>query len=254
MTSASRSDDLFVPGNPTEPLGRGVWLPIVGGALRGNRWCPASGGKLLRVLLGTYEPEQTSLFLQQIGPGDVVVDIGAACGYYTLLSSRLVGKAGRVVAFEPDPKNAAYLRRHVSANRLRQAMVLQMALSDNAGKARFGGGCGTGTGRLCDEGAYDVTVRRLDDVATQLQLAPTHLKIDVEGAELNVLRGGEQTIRRYQPTIFLSTHPGIVSTVHDDCCDLLTRWGYQLQPILGGELARSTEVLAVKRGVRRLAA
>lgn len=229
-------------------------LPILGGALRGHRWCPASGGKLLRVLLGTYEKEQTSLFLRHIGPGDVVLDIGAACGYYTLLASKLVGKAGRIVAFEPDPKNAGYLRRHVSANHLSQATILQLALSDNSGTARFGGGSGTGTGRLCDEGAYDVTVRRLDDIAAQLQVAPTHLKIDVEGAELSVLRGGEQTIRRHQPTIFLSTHPGMVKRVHADCCDLLARWGYELRPILGGELARSTEVLAMKRGAQRRAA
>jgi len=254
MPKANRTSLEPTATTSSESFGRGVWLPIVGGALRGNRWCPASGGKLLRVLLGTYEKEQTSLFLERIRPGDVVLDIGAACGYYTLLAAKLVGKGGRIVSFEPDPKNAAYLRRHVSANQLSQAMVLQMALSDNSGQARFGGGSGSGTGRLCDGGAYDVTVRRLDDVAAQLQLAPTHLKIDVEGAELAVLRGGEQTIRRCMPTIFLSTHPGIVKTVHADCCDLLTRWGYDLQPILGGELARSTEVLAVRREASRRAA
>jgi FkbM family methyltransferase len=254
MPATDPSISTPAPVRPSLGVGRQLWLPIVGGPLRGQRWCPASGGKLMRVLLGTYEQEQSSLFLKHIGPGDVVIDIGAACGYYTLLASKLVGKAGRVVSFEPDPKNSSYLRRHVAANELQQATILQLALSDNSGKARFGGGSGTGTGRLCDEGAYDVTVRRLDDIAAQLQLAPTHLKIDVEGAELSVLRGGEQTIRRYLPKIFLSTHPGIVKSVHADCCDLLTRWGYDLQPILGGELARSTEVLAISRAAQRLAA
>ena len=254
MSKASPSTTSSAERKSNARMGSGIWLPIVGGALRGKRWCPASGGKLMRVLLGTYEQEQTALFLSHIQPGDVVLDIGAACGYYTLLASKLVGKAGRIVSFEPDPKNAAYLRRHVSANHLSQAMVLQMALSDNSGQARFGGGSGTGTGRLCDEGAYDVTVRRLDDIASQLQLAPTHLKIDVEGAELSVLRGGEQTIRRHQPMIFLSTHPGIVKSVHADCCDLLARWGYELKPILGGSLERSTEVLAVRRNAERRAA
>lgn len=235
-------------------FGRRLWLPILGGALRGQRWCPASGGKLMRVLMGTYEKEQTELFREKIGPGDVVFDIGAHCGYYTLLASKLVGRTGRVVSFEPDPVNASYLQQHVSANHLRQAMVLQLALSDNSGKARFGGGSGTGTGRLCDDGAYDVTVRRLDDLAVQLQLAPTHLKIDVEGAELAVLRGGEQTITRYMPTIFLSTHGGPTQGIHAACCDLLTRWGYELKPILGTDVTRCSEVLAVKRAAQTKAA
>jgi FkbM family methyltransferase len=252
MSAALSTNESLAPG-ASHGLGQRMWLPIVGGALRGHRWCPASGGKLMRVLMGTYEREQSSLFLEYIGPGSIVFDIGAACGYYTLLAAKLAGSTGKVVAFEPDPTNAAYLQRHVTANGLRQATVLQMALSNNSGQARFGGGSGSGTGRLCDGGAFDVTVRRLDDIAAQLRLAPTHLKIDVEGAELNVLRGGEQTILAHRPLIFLSTHPGIVPSVHRDCCDLLTRWGYELQPIVGDSLSNTTEVLAIGRTAMRQA-
>ncbi len=236
------------------PLSRRFWLPIVQGPLRGARWCPASGGKVVRVLAGSYEREQTALFMQHVRRGDVFLDIGAACGYYTLLAGRRVGPTGRIVAFEPDPQNADFLQRHIALTRLRQTTVLQMALSQNSGRARFGGGTGTGTGRLCDNGAFDVTVRRLDDVAAQMHLAPTHLKIDVEGAELQVLRGGEQTIRAYRPMLFLSLHPDAAPNLREDCCDLLTRWGYHLQPILGSDLATTTELLATASQPARAAA
>ena len=243
-----------VPADVRRPLARRLWLPIVQGPLRGQRWCPASGGKLVRVLMGTYEKEQTALFLQSVRRGDVVLDIGAACGYYTLLAAQLTGPTGRVVSFEPDPRNVAFLQQHVTLNRLPQTTVLQLALAEQSGRARFGGGTGTGTGRLCDNGAFDVTVRRLDDIAAQLNLSPTHLKIDVEGAELQVLRGGEQTIRTQRPTLFLSLHPAAAPNLRENCYDLLARWGYDLQPILGDDLAKSTELFVTPRDAKRAAA
>src|SRR6185436_73774 len=177
------------------PRARGFSVPFVVGPLRGNWWQLASGGKITRLLLGTYEPEQSGLFGQHIRPGDVVLDIGAAVGYYTLLSAKLVGSSGRVVSFEPDSTNLQFLRSHVEQNRLEQVTILPIALANETGTARFGGGTGTGTGRLCENGVDQVAVRRLDDVAAELDLRPQHLKIDVEGAEMAVLRGGEQTIK-----------------------------------------------------------
>lgn len=224
-----------------------LWAPVLSGPLKGFSWRLTSRGKILRVLFGSYEREQTALFQQYIRSGDCVLDIGAASGYYSLLSARLVGQVGRVVAFEPDARNLHVLKSHLSANRLSCVTVRDCALSDQTGVVRFGGGTGSGTGRICDSGVAEVTTRRLDDVADEMQLHPTHLKIDVEGAELAVLRGGERTIRRCRPVLFLSTHPSIVPTVHDDCCRLLTAWNYELRPILGGDLARTTEVLALPR-------
>src|SRR5687768_5648057 len=92
----------------TSTRSRGFAVPFVVGPLRGNWWQLASGGKLARLLLGTYEPEQSGLFRTHIRPGDQVLDIGAAAGYYTLLSAKLVGTSGRVVSFEPDPNNLQF--------------------------------------------------------------------------------------------------------------------------------------------------
>jgi len=228
------------------PRARGLSLPFVVGPLRGNWWQLASGGKITRLLLGTYEPEQSGLFRQHIRPGDQVLDIGAAAGYYTLLSAKLVGTAGSVVSFEPDPSNLQFLRSHVSQNRLGQVTILPIALADETGTARFGGGTGTGTGRLCENGVDQVAVRRLDDVAAEMDLRPQHLKIDVEGAEVAVLGGGERTIKTHRPTIFLSTHDKVVPGIHRRCCELLINWGYRLSPITGESLDDASELFCTR--------
>ncbi|HLM66817.1 MAG TPA: FkbM family methyltransferase, partial [Longimicrobium sp.] len=174
-------------------------LPIVGGRLRGRWWDPASRGKVLRILNGTYEPEQTRLFEQHIRPGGTVLDVGANVGYYTLLASVLAGDAGRVHAFEPEPRNAEFLRRHAAINRRANVTVRQAAVSDRAGTARFDFGSGSGTGRLAHAGAIEVRTLRLDDYCTEHGLAPTAVKIDVEGAEVAVLEGARGMLERYRP-------------------------------------------------------
>ena len=140
-------------------------VPIPQGRMRGMFWAPASGGKILRVLLGSYEREQTELFAKLVGPGSTVLDIGAHVGYYTLLAARLMRGQGKVVAFEPDPKNAAFLRRHVSANRAARTIVdvEQAAVGATNGSVRFSLGTGSGTGHVSAEGPIEVRMIKLDD-------------------------------------------------------------------------------------------
>ena len=101
-------------------------LRILRGSLRGKQWLAESGGKVLRVLGGTYEPEQTRAFEELVKPGDTVLDVGAHVGYYTLLSSVLVGASGRVFAFEPNPRNYHYLDQHVYLNRCRNVTTVPL--------------------------------------------------------------------------------------------------------------------------------
>jgi len=216
-------------------------LPIVFGPLRGYGWLPASGGKLLRILLGTYEREQTNLFQELVGPGSYVLDVGAAHGYYTLLAGHLAGPTGQVISFEPDRENAAFLREHVTVNSLDHVSIHEWAIGDCEGRMRFGAGTGTGTGRFCESGDKEVRVRRLDDIFADDSFLPNHIKIDVEGAEVAVLRGGSRLIKKTMPTIFLSTHG---AEVHAECCRLLTNWGYTLAPIVGDDIATTSEILA----------
>ncbi len=217
-------------------------LPIVRGRLRGRWWLPASRGKVLRILGGSYEPEQTHLFETHVGQGATVLDVGAHVGYYTLLSATLAGSAGRVVAFEPNPANAAFLRRHVEMNGFCTVRVDQAAVSDRAGTARFEFGSGSGTGHLAEDGPVMVRTVTVDDVCGEHGLVPAAIKIDVEGAEAAVLRGAAETLGRARPVVFLSTHG---AGVHHTCLGLLRDAGYRLFPILGGDVETTAEVLAL---------
>jgi FkbM family methyltransferase len=194
-------------------------LPILRGPLAGKKWLIASR---INFFWGNYEPEQTGAFQRTIRPGDVVFDVGAHYGYYTLLSSALVGPAGKVFAFEPSPGNIPRLQKHIRINHCDNVAVLEVALSDHEGTARFDNQAGSGTGHLSSEGRIEVPITSFDALSSRLP-PPNVLKIDCEGAEVEVLKGGEKTISSAKPTIFLSTHGDALKQA---CFDLLERWGY----------------------------
>ena len=215
-------------------------LPIVRGPLRGKWWLPQSRGKILRILGGTYEPEQTQLFQQRVPAGSVVFDVGAHVGYYTVLSAVLTCPEGRVFAFEPNPANHSFLQRHVALNRLGNVTIENAAAADRNGTAPFAFGTGSGTGRLDSGGTLHVRTVRLDDFCSEHGVHPQFLKIDVEGAELDVLRGAAATITANHPVIFLSTHG---PQVHADCLAWLREREYRLDPVAGDDLTSASEVL-----------
>ncbi len=224
-----------------------VHLPILKGLLRGRWWNPASPGKLFRVLLGTYEPRQTQAFVEQIRPGSVVFDIGAHVGYYTLLSQKLVGAAGEVVAFEPEIRNFRFLSDHVLTNGLSGVSMHQLAVGARRGHSTFRLGSGSGTGHLIAEAPAAlsdsvVSVVAVDEFVAEEKIQPTHMKIDVEGFEVEVLRGARNTLETLRPTLFLSTHG---PRIHSACCQLLRLIGYQLAPLSGDDLENCTEVLCL---------
>jgi FkbM family methyltransferase len=198
---------------------KGVTFPILRGPLAGKKWLLASRSNFF---WGTYEPEQTQAFQKIIRPGDVVFDVGAHYGYYTLLSSALTGPQGKVFAFEPSPGNIPRLRKHLDINHCNNVIVLELALSDHEGTARFDNQAGSGTGHLATDGRIEVKITSLDIISSRLPV-PNVLKIDCEGAEIEVLKGGENTIRAAKPAIFLSTHG---DALKQTCFRLLDSWGY----------------------------
>ena len=214
-------------------------LPILAGPLRGSYWAPAAGGKIARIFLGTYEREQTELLKQSLGPNSVLLDVGANNGYYSLLASRLSGGTARVFAFEPSIACLKFLKHHLRVNRLQQVTLLEAAAGRVAGTAWFEDGSGTGTGHLADQGTHEVRVVTLDATVAEHNIVPTHVKIDVEGAELDVLQGAVNILQTYQPEIYLSTHG---ARIHAECCQFLRELGYLLQPIRGDQLEATPEI------------
>jgi len=197
----------------------GITFPILRGPLAGKKWLLASRSNFF---WGTYEPEQTQAFQKTIRSGDVVFDVGAHYGYYTLLSSELTGPKGKVFAFEPSPGNITRLKKHLVINHCHNVQVVEVALSDHEGNARFDNHAGSGVGHLSPDGQIEVQITSLDAMAARLPI-PNVVKIDCEGAEVEVLKGGEKTIRSAKPVIFLSTHGDDLKKA---CFDLLQNWGY----------------------------
>ena len=108
-------------------------LPILRGPSRGRRWIVGSSNH--GYWLGSYEYEQRSVFEKYIGVEDVVFDMGAHVGFYTLVASAIVGSRGQVVAFEPLPENLSYLREHLTMNHIDNVTVIDKAVTDHT---RFG--------------------------------------------------------------------------------------------------------------------
>ncbi len=223
---------------------RDTVLPILRGPLRGKKWVVRSSFQ--SCWFGVYEYEKQVVFQQSVRKGDVVYDIGANVGFYTLLASELVGSEGTVVAFEPLPRNLALLRRHVHLNGLSNVEIIEGAVSEEAGTARFAAEGLPEMGHLTDEGGMEVKMHQVDALVGSGRIPPPKvMKIDVEGAELSVLRGAHEVLKQHRPQILLATH-GL--EVHRQCVDLLREAGYALSSMDDKPLEESSEVKAVPGG------
>jgi FkbM family methyltransferase len=148
--------------------------------------------------------------LATLRPGDTAVDVGAHKGRYIFWMRRAVGPTGRVVAFEPQPRLAAYLRDAGAALRWGNVAVRQAAVADTAGPATLHvpGARGVSAGASLDSAAYadgsplhyacETTTldRELEGVA-RVRL----IKVDAEGHELPVFRGAERLLRSQAPAL-----------------------------------------------------
>jgi FkbM family methyltransferase len=146
-------------------------------------------------------------------PGDLALDIGAHKGGYLYWMRRAVGRAGRVLAFEPQPALSAYLRGVCAAASYANVEVLPYAVSDHAGAATlFHPGARSSTGATLVAGLFpendaadEVRAVTLDELlAARPELAaPRYMKIDVETHELEVLRGARRTLETQRPVVQL---------------------------------------------------
>jgi len=180
-------------------------MRIVQGPLIGKKWIKGSG--VSGYWLGTCELEKQKYFLQFIQEGDVVYDIGAHVGFYTLFAAQLVGEKGKVFAFEPDERNFLYLERNIKLNKESNVEVIKSAVSDYNGKLFFRMGENTSSGSITkvNTGAEVLSITVDKFVQTQ-NCPPNFMKIDVEGAEALVLLGSLNTIKKYFPKIFVAIH------------------------------------------------
>jgi FkbM family methyltransferase len=187
------------------------------GLARGLR---RTGGIGLRNLVGLRSaPSAEETFLNGLTlTGRTVVDAGGFEGIHTIFFANRVGPSGRVITFEPDPVNYHRVVQNVEANSFRNVVVKNVGVAAEPGSLRFayphdrGRGTAAGAGIEHYSGVdgtqwATLPVTSIDSEVESGRCPPPDLvKIDVEGLELDVLRGMEHTAARCKPELFIEMH------------------------------------------------
>lgn len=206
------------------------------GLLLDMRYIPLSHAHLGSFAFGSLESAVQEALIRHLGPGDVLYDVGANLGFFSLLGARLAGAEGHVYAFEAAPDNAAAIASNVQLNRVGNVTVIQKAVAAAGGVGRLQVVDDQSWSKLEDYGEHPNTERvievelvALDDLVAAGEVrVPTVVKIDVEGAEIAVLEGMRETIRRHRPAIICELHG-----THREFVALMREHGYRLVNLEG---------------------
>ena len=171
-------------------------------------------------LLGTTEPLEQEVLGRYLKAGHVFYDIGANIGFYTVIGAHLAGEMGHVYAFEPFPEAIASVCKNVALNAFTNVTVEEAAVSDTEGFVRFALDEQSAKNKISKDGqtasngdaakdapSIEVRLLSIDTYrrATKARL-PDVVMIDVEGAEVDVLRGMKETLRESRPVILCEVH------------------------------------------------
>lgn len=159
---------------------------------------------------GSFEPNEFAYLHQTLSRDAIFIDIGANEGFYTVFAARRVGPRGLVIAVEPSPREYARLESNVAINGLSNVRLVRRALGARRGRAvlHVADAEHNGQNTLGDFGHAGVTavdhleieLIDLDSLVVEQGLARVDaIKMDVEGAELEVIKGGLQTLERHKP-------------------------------------------------------
>jgi FkbM family methyltransferase len=194
---------------------------------------------------GEWQPEIWSSISAALPKDGVFFDVGAHIGYYSVKAARRVGHGGRVVAFEPNPEIVRLLRDNVESNKLSEIEVLPIACADRDQTLTFfaSATANTGASSLAEANAdpgmggnsksYQVRARPIDDVVRELNVQRLDvMKVDVEGAEVYVLRGAIQSLNRFHPKIIAEVVPRQLENMKsskEELFALLESLGYSIR-------------------------
>ena len=199
-----------------------------------------------KILEKDNEEELLEMFLGEINPGDIVFDIGANIGLYTLPAAIKLRGTGVVYAFEPVPLWFQRLRENIHLNRLSSmsnVFTYNVGFSDKNEMCNLvmkevqGSGMGSITANYPNQLGKDKTVVipvqlfRGDDFLLEKGIpGPNVVKIDVEGAELAVLQGLEKSLQ-YSGCRFIlcEVHPALLTDPHGEVQNLLKKYGFHCQ-------------------------
>lgn len=211
-----------------------VWTQVAAGPAQGI-WLELNPRTGRSYMQGEAEMGVQSILVERLQPGMIFYDLGANIGLFTLLAARLVGTNGKVFSFEPDNETASRLRRNVTRNGFTNITIIEAGVWSSSGKLSFvaadlsspdrgigkfvvGANGASGTPTPCVS---------LDDFVRDHPV-PDAIKCDVEGAEIEVLRGAEQLLRTRHPWIICELHS---ETKDRDSRELLRLLGYALKSV-----------------------
>ena len=175
-----------------------------------------------------YEKETFEFFKSEIKKGNTILDIGAHIGLYAAPLSSLTGELGKVYCFEPTPETFKVLSKTVKINKLTNVKCINAAVTETTGKINFNltslDGKGSNANSIVEtertKNSVEVHAYSIDDFRLQNKLKIDVLKIDVEGAELNALKGAQKTFIEDRPLGILALHP-----------ESITKMGHSLEEI-----------------------
>jgi FkbM family methyltransferase len=211
---------------------------IESGPAKGLRF--DAGSHTQRFASGQYERPVQDALASLVRPGDVCCDIGANLGFFSILLSRFSGPTGSIYAFEPVPDNASLIEGNARLNRMENIKVSTLALSCADGKGELllarhvGGAVLKSVGAPPDlAGSITVETASLDALVEHGRVEPPDVvKIDVEGAEMEVLRGMEQVLRKWAPALIVELDDSTVTACERKvftCRSFLHELGYRTE-------------------------
>lgn len=187
-----------------------------------------------------YEEENYTFLQQQVKPGMQLIDIGAHIGLFSATASQLTGPDGKIICFEPTPGTYSVLTETLRLNKCSNVTPVQAAVSDKEGEAVFY----VSNTEACNSNSlvknkeeneitgYPVKLVTIDSIVSAYSIKPSIIKIDAEGAELDVLKGGVQTFKSLKPILILGLHPDFIRQKGDSLeaiWDLLEENNYKVK-------------------------
>jgi FkbM family methyltransferase len=164
---------------------------------------------------GEWEPRSIHAVAEHLPMSGTFIDVGAHIGYYSLQAASMAGPNGHVISIEPNPQTLPKLRGNIGASNAQTVSVWPVACADKESTLQFYAAPESNTGEssfskenASQEGAapvaYSVRARRLDAIVKEAKLQRVDvIKIDVEGAEFEVLQGASQTLDHFRPVLII---------------------------------------------------
>ena len=166
-----------------------------------------------KFVFGTKEPAVVETIRRVVRPGQLVVDVGAHVGYFTLLLAKQVGPSGKVVAFEPNPRIFQILQENVALNGYRNVVLENKAVADRPGQVELRISAGSPFDGIdsivADPGPgprIEVEAVSLDDFFNSAGRPIGFVKVDIEGAETLALQGMSRILQEDGPCLLIELH------------------------------------------------